>query len=87
MLTRPHTALELANFSAGTGHKRYSMPYHVIRMARETGDSKSTVGWAASRADAKKQMDAMRDANGVESERARLTYYIRDIRDGTIYGR
>jgi hypothetical protein len=61
------------------------MPYHVIRMARETGDSKATVGYGATLSDARETAKRLQNANGYENERSRFTYYIRDIRDGRIY--
>ena len=86
ILRKPHTALELSNYSVGTGQGRYAMPYQVIRMRDTTGDSKETVGHSVSIQDARKQANAMQDAHGIENERHSYTYYIRDIRDGTIYG-
>ena len=85
VIHKPHTALELSNFAAGSGSGKFAMPYHIIRMARETGDSKMTVGYADTLKNARDKARAMMDANGIESARARFTYYIRDIRNGAIY--
>jgi hypothetical protein len=85
ILEKPHTGLELGNFAAGTGTGRYAMPYHIIRMDRQTGDSKTTVGYGATLADARRDTYAMADAHGMDNDRARWTYYIRDIRNGKIY--
>lgn len=95
-IRKPHTTLELANFSAGTGSGKFPMPYHVIRMDSRTGDSKRTVGWEATLVDAKRTLKALKDADakdnrgnsGAEIVRNRyFTYYVRDIRNGNIYTR
>ena len=95
-----HTLLELANFSAGTGIGRYALPFHAIRMVERSGDSKQTVGWYATLADATRAIadatltDNNADYNqertgtraGAETMRRNLaTYYVRDIRNGKIY--
>lgn len=95
-----HTLLELANFSAGTGIGRYALPYHAIRMVERSGDSKQSVGWYATLAEAIRATtdakladnDADYDATrtgtraGAEAMRRNLaTYYVRDIRNGKIY--
>jgi len=85
VLRKPHTALELANFSVGTGRGRFAMPYQVIRMRDTTGDSKTTMGHAVTLDNARRDTRAMQDAHGIEAERHHYTYYIRDIRDGRIY--
>jgi len=94
-IARVHTMRELTNFAAGYGDKRFSLPYHVIRMnVDRSGDSKSTVGWAltldAALADARAQRNAHDDADysrgGAESLRQnRSVWYVRDIRDGKIH--
>lgn len=84
-LEKPHTSLEDANFSVGTGVGPNAMPYHVIRMERHTGDSKTTVGWAATLENAAEQRNRLTDAHGVDGTRANYTYYIHDIRNGRIY--
>lgn len=94
ILEKPHTSLELSNFSAGSGKGRYSMPYHVIRMDSRYGDSKTTVAWETSLKSARNVVSALKladpkDGNGssgAEYCRNRyFTYYIRDIRNGRIY--
>ena len=87
ILRKPHTALELRNFAAGTGYGRYALPYQTIRMDTKTGDSKTTVGWALTLSAAKRTANRLSDAHGMDNDRQRWTYYIRDIRDGTIYRR
>lgn len=59
VLRNVHTGLELANFAAGTGKRTAlgeTLPYHVLRMDERTGDSKRTVGHAATLADARKMV-------------------------------
>ena len=85
ILEKPHTALELANFSVGSGHGPNAMPYQVIRMRDITGDSKETMGHARNLSDARMEANRMLDAHGIENERTAYTYYIRDIRNGRIY--
>ena len=85
ILDKPHTKLEIANFCAGTGTKRYSLPFHILRMSRETGDSKATMGHAKTLDEAREYARPMLEAHGLEMERPRYTYYIRDIRNGKIY--
>lgn len=87
VLRKPHTALELRNFSAGTGYGRYALPYQTIRMDRLSGDSKTTVGWSATLICAKRSANRLSDAHGMDDDRARWTYYIRDIRNGNIFRR
>ena len=92
-IARVHSALELANFSAGTGTKRFSLPYHVVRMNWDrSGDSKRTVGWNATLADALaeartlSQMGGCAKQGGADTLRCdRITYYVRDVRDGKVY--
>ena len=93
-IARVHTTLELANFSAGKGNKPFSLPYHTIRMNWDrSGDSKSTVGWHKTLADAladarnqSRMVDTMNTQCGADTLRQdRSTYYIRDIRDGKVY--
>lgn len=94
-----HTMLELSNFSAGTGIGKYALPFHAIRMMERSGDSKKTVGWYATLAEAinairasqnaeNDAMDAIRSGTraGAETMTRNLkTYYVRDIRNGRIY--
>lgn len=94
-LARVHTGIELGNFSAGTGHARFSLPYHVLRMEPDrSGNSKRTVGWHGTLtdalADARAQKLASDDADysrgGAEFlRRNRKLFYVRDIRDGRIH--
>ena len=94
-LAKVHTALELSNFAAGQGNKRFSLPYHVIRMRPDrSGDSKETVGWARDLADARSQIETLErhgsDTYGTQCgadslRRDRWCYYIRDIRNGKIH--
>lgn len=93
-LARVHTALELANFCAGKGNKPFSLPYHTIRMDWDrSGDSKATVGWHKTLADAladarsyARTTDTLNTQCGADTLRQdRSTYYVRDIRDGKVY--
>jgi hypothetical protein len=84
-IAKVHTSLELANFSAGTGNKTLSLPYQIIQMTDATGDSKATVGHAKTLADARADANRIMDGHGIENERSRFAYYIRDIRNGRIF--
>lgn len=83
-INRPHTRVELGNFAAGSGTGRYPMPYHIVRFRAETGDSKTTVGWAATLADAKQQLERCKDAHRTDDVLPRYGYYIRNIQTGEI---
>jgi len=85
VLRQVHTSLELRNFAAGTGSKRYSMPFHIIRMRRLNGDSKETVGYGVSIEDARSQAVSILDGHRASQDETEWTYYIRDIRNGEIY--
>ena len=85
ILERPHTGVEIGNFSAGNGRGRYAMPLHIICIRAQYGTSKETVGYARDLADARKQLSAILSGHGMGNERAEYTYYIRDIRNGAIY--
>ena len=81
---------EAANFSVGTGLGANAMPYQVIRSDSRYGTSVSTVGWAATLTDARRQRDNFNDATRDASEHGRgggewirgrtVSHYIRDIR-------
>jgi hypothetical protein len=98
ILSKPHTGTELGNFAAGQGNKAYSLPFHIVRMDSRTGDSKTTVGWARTLSDARRDARAMKYGTvedgtdygtthgGAESHRnPYYTYYVRDIRNGNVY--
>jgi hypothetical protein len=100
ILERVHTSLELSNFAAGTGSKRYSLPFHVIRMRRLTGDSKQTIDWCLNLEQARESVSRCMDAHRASrdetenmkkwsskpcQDETEWTYYIRDIRNGKIY--
>lgn len=85
----PHSGLETANFSIGTGKQ---LPYQIIRMDSMTGDSKKTMGWEDTLESARMFANTLprepkRSARGgADFQRNRtFTYYICDIRNGTIY--
>lgn len=84
-MRRVHTCLETRNFAAGTGSKRYSMPYHIIRMRRLSGDSKETVGYSVSLGDARKQAVSIIDGHRATQDETEWTYYIQDIRNENVY--
>jgi hypothetical protein len=93
-ITRVHTALELANFSAGKGNKPFSLPYHIIALDWDrSGDSKRTVGWEKtldlalrSAREMSTQNETMNTQCGADTLRQdRTAYYVRDIRDGKVY--
>lgn len=85
ILRRVHVSLELRNFATGTGSKRYSMPFHIIRMRRLYGDSKETVGYSVSLRDARKQAVSIVDSHRASRDETEWTYYIRDIRTESIW--
>jgi len=90
-----HTGIELGNFAAGRGDKRFSLPFHVIRLDDRTGDSKTTVDWADTLDSARESINRMVDVDDTDNARGgaehmryrRSCYYIRDIRNGRIYRR
>lgn len=88
-----HNNAEWNNFSAGSGTGRYAMPLQIIKMVERSGDSKQTIGYANDLADARKQIDAMRQTDSADAGRGgashmrrnMATYYVRDIRTDKIY--
>ena len=84
-----HTGIEKSNFSAGTGNKKFSLPYQVIEVTDRTGDSKRTVGHAVTLADAREIISAQQSKLSARGGADYLTYdrvayYIRDIRTDKI---
>lgn len=89
LLGNPHNGLESANFSIGTGKL---LPYQIVRMDSMTGDSKKTMGWEPTLDTAQEfarnlPKEPIRSARGgADYQRNRTyTYYIHDVRNGTIY--
>ena len=85
VLQRPHTGVELGNFSAGTGNAPSAMPYHIVMFRKTTGDSKTTVGWARLLHTARDIMADCKIAKNQDATSSDYGYYIRDIRNGNIY--
>ncbi len=85
VLSRVHTKVELGNFRAGRGTGRYILPYHTVRMNRESGDSKRTIGCHATLTQARRETVRLRQAHKIDNESTRYGYYIRNILNGNIY--
>ena len=84
-LKKVHTSLELGNFAQGTGSKRYTLRFTIIRMRRLSGDSKETVQWCRTLRQADALRDRIKDGHRASHDETEWTYYIRDIETGKVY--
>ena len=75
---RAHTSIELGNFAAGRGLGIGTLDWHIVRFNAETGDSKTTVGYATDD-DVSDMLTSLRGSNT-----GRYGYYARNVRTGIL---